>query len=581
MSSAATVSEPGAPAQPAPRRRPRTIRLHGRDYPVLLPSLGDARLHVAAVLLTLQVLGQTVLNFRVSIAQIVICIVAGALIEFLYELFKHRVIMWPASGMLTGNSTAFILRVPGTLHGQWWSTHGIEIFLFVVILSMASKYLVRWRGRHIFNPSNLGLVVAFVALGPRWTEPQDLWWIPMGPWMIVTYAILVGGGLLIGWRLKLFGMQLAYMLGFAAALLLTVAPVPDHCMVASWRATPICGWDFWQVVVTSPELMVFALFMLPDPRTVPEGRWSRIAFGLVVALLSAILVAPTTLEFWTKTAILASLVIACGLRHPVAALLRGARRAVAAEGAEPPPFRPTWQVPAVVTAAVIGLALIPVGSDFSTRLPQPAAGLSDGTTPVITNQVGSGPAIAGWVQESAAGALPPPGQAAPVATGATARVWNVPPVGSVSVAANVHDFNPQFSSADAVTMANDLALDLTIEAEARRTHDANLAATGAIGDGLTPFTTQIRQDSAAGQVVVTTYTFSRATVVLFLPKFATQAPRLTGMTIEGTITLTVLDRSGHQLSQSTQAYSHSWSVFGAGSGGHQLIDNDYQGLTPA
>ena len=142
------------------------MRLRGRDYPVLLPSLRDPRLHVAAVLLTLQVLGQTVLDFRLSIAQILVCLAVGALIEFGVAFFKDKVILWPASGLLTGNSTAFILRVPGTLHGQWWSLHGIWIFIGVVAVSMASKYLIRWRGRHIFNPSNLGLVLAFVALGP-------------------------------------------------------------------------------------------------------------------------------------------------------------------------------------------------------------------------------------------------------------------------------------------------------------------------------------------------------------------------------------------------------------------------------
>src|SRR5437762_14293178 len=101
----------------------RTIRLAGRTYRVLLPSIRDPRLHVAAVLLTLQVLGQTVLNFRLSVAQILVCLAAGALIEFSVAFFKDKVILWPASGLLTGNSTAFILRVPGTLHGDWWSLH--------------------------------------------------------------------------------------------------------------------------------------------------------------------------------------------------------------------------------------------------------------------------------------------------------------------------------------------------------------------------------------------------------------------------------------------------------------------------
>src|SRR2546422_6610760 len=193
----------------------RAVRLFGREYAVILPSLRDPRMHVAAVLVTLQVLGQTVLGFRLSVAQILICLLTGALIEFGVAFFKDSAIMWPASGLLTGNSTAFILRVPGTLHGQWWSTHGIWIFVGVVAISMASKYLIRWRGRHIFNPSNLGLVVAFVALGPQYTEPQDLWWIPMGPWMIVTYAILIGGGLFIGLEMELIWLELGDMSAFA------------------------------------------------------------------------------------------------------------------------------------------------------------------------------------------------------------------------------------------------------------------------------------------------------------------------------------------------------------------------------
>src|SRR2546421_11939265 len=105
----------------------RSLRIRGREYPVFLPSLRDPRLHVAAVLLTLQALGQTVLGFRLSIAQILACLAAGALIEFGVSFLKDKTILWPASGLLSGNSTAFILRVPGTLHGQGWSAHGIWV----------------------------------------------------------------------------------------------------------------------------------------------------------------------------------------------------------------------------------------------------------------------------------------------------------------------------------------------------------------------------------------------------------------------------------------------------------------------
>src|SRR5437588_4293623 len=108
-----------------PERTGRSVRLFGRAYPVLLPSIRDPRLHVAAVLLTLQALGQTVLDFRLSIAQILVCLAVGALIEFGVAFFKDKVILWTASGLLTGNSTAFILPTPGTLHGPRWRLHGL------------------------------------------------------------------------------------------------------------------------------------------------------------------------------------------------------------------------------------------------------------------------------------------------------------------------------------------------------------------------------------------------------------------------------------------------------------------------
>src|SRR5947209_18768369 len=86
------LSVPGeAPRRAVPRRR--SVRIRGRDYPVLLPSIRDPRLHVAAVLLTLQVLGQTVLNFRLSVAQILICRVTGSLIACDLRYVKDVVIM--------------------------------------------------------------------------------------------------------------------------------------------------------------------------------------------------------------------------------------------------------------------------------------------------------------------------------------------------------------------------------------------------------------------------------------------------------------------------------------------------------
>jgi len=555
----------------APTRR--TITIRGHDYPVFGPSLRDPRLHVAAVLLTLQVLGQTVLNFRLSVAQILICLATGALIEFGYSFFKDRTIMWPASGMLTGNSTAFILRTPGTFHGDWWSTNGIWVFIGVVVFAMATKYLIRWRGRHIFNPSNVALVVAFVLLGPQYTEPQDLWWIPMGPWMIVTYAILVGGGLYIGWELKLLGLELGYMAAFALFALVALAPVPDHCMIASWYSTPICGNQLAQILITSPEVLIFAFFMVPDPRTVPDGQAARFGFGVLTAFLSVMLIGPTVLEFWTKTAILASLVFTCAARWWIASLLAPLEeggswiRAVRRLG---------LRAPALTGAGLLLVTALPLSAELSLHSTVPAAELPDGSRPVLSLTIGSaGADIAGWTLAGAAAALPAaPGTPATVVSG---RVWVLPAIPQVAVPSNVSAFDPTIDQATANRWAHDAVLDLMIESEARRAHDLTLAQDGAMGDGLKEFTDVIRQDISGGRSVVKTYAFDRVQLTLFLPKLSTQASRLVGVTLHGTSTLVTRDASGKVLSQTTSSYSKSWGLEGTTSGPDH-ITNDFSDL---
>lgn len=554
-----------------------TVQIRGREYPIVLPSIRDPRLHVAAVLLTLQVLGQTVLGFRLSVTQILVCLATGALIEFMVVFFKDHAISWPASGLLTGNSTAFILRVPGTLHGQWWSTHGIEIFIGVVALGMATKYLIRWRGRHIFNPSNVALVLAFVVLGVQHTEPLDLWWIPMGPWMVVTYVILIGGGLLIAWELRMLGLVLGFMAAFAAFVAVALAQVPDHCMVASWHVTPLCGRDLWQILVTSPEVLIFALFMIPDPRTVPDGQVGRIVFGVLVAMLAVLLLGPTSLEFWTKTAILASLVIACALRFALVGFLAPF---VAQGGGLAWMFgRFRWQVPAALAVALLCIGALPVAADLATHSPQPFAERPDGSFPTINLTVGTGPAMAAWVTGAAGAALPPAGKAG--AAPGSARVWILPPIPAVSVASNVSDFDSSVTPKAAAKMAHDVVLDLIIESEARRSHDLKLAQSGASSDGLVEFDDVTKQDIAAGKIVQKTYTFATIGLRLFLPKFSSQGARLIGVSLHGTATVITRDASGNVLSQSSAPYDKIWGLDGNTDSSYQLIVVDYTGLAPA
>src|SRR5438477_10355407 len=97
----------------------RKLVVRGASYPVVLPTLRDPRLHLAAVIVSLQVLGQTAFDFDLSIAQILMTLGTCAVLEVAIAFWKQRVIMWPASALLTGNGVAFVLRIPRTEHGDW------------------------------------------------------------------------------------------------------------------------------------------------------------------------------------------------------------------------------------------------------------------------------------------------------------------------------------------------------------------------------------------------------------------------------------------------------------------------------
>src|SRR5690242_7190734 len=183
----------GVHAVPAPSGG-LTLTIRGRTYPVLLPKVVDPRLHLAATITSLQVIGQIGFHFRLSIAQILVSLLTCAVLEVTFAVRQQHVLMWPASALLTGNGVAFVLRVPGTQHGDWWSLRGWWIYAGTAAVALLSKHVIRWRGDHIFNPSNIGLVLCFLILGRARATPLDFWWGPMSWWLAVALAVIVTGG---------------------------------------------------------------------------------------------------------------------------------------------------------------------------------------------------------------------------------------------------------------------------------------------------------------------------------------------------------------------------------------------------
>ena len=106
----------------------RAVTLGGNSYPLVLPTIRDPRLHVAAVIITIHVLGQVGLHFRVSVPQILAAILTLPIIEVALTFRQTPSFVWPASAMLTGSGVALILRVVGTPPDDPWNTYAWYVF---------------------------------------------------------------------------------------------------------------------------------------------------------------------------------------------------------------------------------------------------------------------------------------------------------------------------------------------------------------------------------------------------------------------------------------------------------------------
>src|SRR6185437_13367353 len=168
------------------------------------------------------------------------------------------------------------------------------------------------------NPSNFGLVLCFLVLGRNRAEPLDFWWGGMSPWLGLAFVVIVTGGLAILSRLRLLWIAVAFWLSFAAGM--AVLALDGHAMTARWHLGPISGWNFWWVLVSSPEVLVFLFFMLTDPKTSPKGQKERVVYAVSVGLLAALLIAPLRTEWATKVALLSALAIVCAARPLLGAL---------------------------------------------------------------------------------------------------------------------------------------------------------------------------------------------------------------------------------------------------------------------
>jgi enediyne biosynthesis protein E5 len=203
----------------------------------------------------------------------------------LAELVLGRIFLrkWPhpASAYITGISVGILLRSPA-----FWP------YALCSLLSITSKYALRFRGRHIWNPSNFG-ICAMLFLAAQSVASLSIQWGNNFGSLVVIWVL----GSVILWRAKRFHISLTYVLSFIAL-----------SFVRAW----ITG-DPWQAEIapiTGPMYQLFIFFMITDPKTTVRSRSGQCIVAFAVALaemmfrLNSCVYAPLYALFWVGPAAL-------------------------------------------------------------------------------------------------------------------------------------------------------------------------------------------------------------------------------------------------------------------------------------
>ncbi|MEM9484688.1 MAG: RnfABCDGE type electron transport complex subunit D, partial [Cyanobacteria bacterium P01_F01_bin.116] len=159
-------------------------------------------------------------------------------------------------------------------------TDHIATMAFAAAIAIASKFLCKTNDKHFFNPANLGIIAALTLTNDAWVSP--------GQWGDeIWYAfIFIGAG---GMVLKRVGRWDTTGMFLASYALLEAV----RNLYLGWT------WDVWSHRMMSGSLLLFALFMVTDPRSIPNARPARLIWALAIAVLTFVL----RNQFYLSTAV--------------------------------------------------------------------------------------------------------------------------------------------------------------------------------------------------------------------------------------------------------------------------------------
>jgi Na+-transporting NADH:ubiquinone oxidoreductase subunit NqrB len=160
------------------------------------------------------------------------------------------------SPLITGFSLSLLLRADAA-----W------VFALAGMLGVASKFVLRHDGKHLWNPATFAIVALLFGTSHVWISP--------GQWgSAVWFAALLGFLAILVLQRSRRADTALFFLGVHGALL---------CWRAAWLGDP---WTIPLHQLESGSLLLFSFFMVTDPRTTPDHRLGRFVFAASVALLA-------------------------------------------------------------------------------------------------------------------------------------------------------------------------------------------------------------------------------------------------------------------------------------------------------
>jgi Na+-transporting NADH:ubiquinone oxidoreductase subunit NqrB len=134
-------------------------------------------------------------------------------------------------------------------------------------IAISSKSILRFRGKHLFNPATFGIIFAIIFLPGTWVSPgqwgQD---VAVAGWVVML-------GMLVTNRARRGDISWTFLAFYLGAIAIRIEYLGQR-------------WAVWTHQLESGALLLFAFFMISDPMTGPNDRRGRLAHAALVAAIA-------------------------------------------------------------------------------------------------------------------------------------------------------------------------------------------------------------------------------------------------------------------------------------------------------